>query len=261
MSYINDALHKAQKEKETPYALYGDVILPAEKERRARPRRRAWLLGLLIILSSATGLALWRYDFNSQTSPAKTELVKGPDVLAKEVAAPVLPVVDQKPAAEQTSLAEQKPQSLRQEKEVQTTATKLPKPEVLDVESLFAQALQKQREGKLPEAKKLYKQVIRARPQHYQALNNLGVVYLNLKTDKWAIARLEDAIRVKPNYAEAHYNLACLYAQKNDTRQSLVYLKKAAHFNPQIRQWASKDSDLKNLANLPEFKNILQAEN
>ena len=91
-------------------------------------------------------------------------------------------------------------------------------------------------------------------------MNNLGVIYMNKKSYKWAIIRLNDAIKVKHNYPDAHYNLACLYAQKNDANRSLSYLKDAIRLNPQVKNWAVNDSDLKVLTDLPEFKKLLEKE-
>ena len=133
-----------------------------------------------------------------------------------------------------------------------------PQPLQFDPESLYAQALQKHREGRLEEAGKLYRQVLKKNPRHLQALNNLGVVHLKLKKYRRAIIRFNDALEIKHNYVDAHYNLACLYAQKNDTKQSLFYLKNAMDINPEVREWAIGDNDLKNLADLPEFNKILQ---
>ena len=38
----------------------------------------------------------------------------------------------------------------------------------------------------------------------------------------------------------------------------LLYLKNAIRFNPEVRKWAENDSDLKVLADLPEFKKLLE---
>ena len=84
------------------------------------------------------------------------------------------------------------------------------------------------------------------------------ILLMKMKRYKWAIIRFNDALTVKPNYADAHYNLACLYARKNDTKNSMHFLKKAIGFNPEAVQWAIRDNDLKTLANLTEFKKLVQ---
>jgi len=127
-----------------------------------------------------------------------------------------------------------------------------------DTKNLYAEALRHQREGHLQKAKELYKKVIKLDPQNIEALNNLGVVYMDSKVYKWATIRLKDALRIKPDYADAHYNLACLYARQNDTAQSIRYLKKAVGYNPDVRRWAKNDKDLQILADLPEFKKLVE---
>jgi Flp pilus assembly protein TadD len=53
------------------------------------------------------------------------------------------------------------------------------KPEITDSKIFYAQALQRQREGKLEEAKSLYKKVVKIDRRNIQALNNLGVIYMS----------------------------------------------------------------------------------
>lgn len=280
MSYINDALHKVQKEKESPYAPYGHV-LEAQSEKRGPGRKTIFVAGFVILLCLAAGLASWFYGPDNPPSPRMAGPVQAPDTLAvKPVpgapaavipkppvdAAPATPAVLPRPvAAEKAPASGKVPPPAATEKsrpaaisEPRPHPQALPAPEPADAGQLYAQALQAQREGRLEEAKELYKKVIQKEPRHLQALNNLGVVYLKMKRYKWAIRRFNDALAVKRNYADAHYNLACLYAQKNDTKQSMFYLKNAVDSNPEVRQWASRDEDLKNLAGLPEFSNLIQ---
>jgi Tfp pilus assembly protein PilF len=134
------------------------------------------------------------------------------------------------------------------------------KQEIIDSDALFARAVQKQNEGKLMEAKELYRKVIKSDPRNVQALNNLGVVYLARKNFKWATIRFNDALAIKPDYADVHYNLACLYSQKKDFTRSLHYLKKAVGLNPEVRQWAKKDPDLRELSKFPDFNNLLEGQ-
>jgi tetratricopeptide (TPR) repeat protein len=139
-----------------------------------------------------------------------------------------------------------------------TTAKVRTTQEIAESKTLFAQALERQREGKLEEAKKLYRKVVEIDQYNVQAFNNLGVIYMGEKNYKRAIMRFNNALDIKHDYVDAHYNLACLYAQKNDVPQSLFYLKNAIEFNPEVKKWAKNDGDLKALANLPEFKNLME---
>jgi tetratricopeptide (TPR) repeat protein len=282
MSYINDALHKVQKEKESPYALYGDVVSVEGKKPRVR-KTRILIIGLIVVLSLATGLVTMLNWPDARKTPRDATLVPSPNsavaqpaqsmppadtrktpaprsAASVEVAAPLSAKSEKKSAADKAlarEVKEKRQNAVLSDKRLKQEPSTEPAP--ADPDNLYKQALQKQREGRLEEAKELYKQVIKKEPRHIQALNNLGVVYLKLKRYKWAIIRFNDALDIKHNYVDAHYNLACLYAQKNDTKQSLFYLKNATDINPEARLWAAQDDDLKTLADLPEFNKIMRA--
>ncbi|MRR15782.1 MAG: tetratricopeptide repeat protein [Deltaproteobacteria bacterium] len=278
MSYINDALHKVQKEKESPYAPYGDV-LQAQSEKPVPGKKAIFIAGFVVLLCCAAGLAAWFYWPDSPPSSRMAGPAHPPDTLAARPAPgppvavipkppvdapPATLAVPPRPVAAQRASAPAEVSPLTAKEKSRNAATPEPHPQALaepgpaDAGKLYTQALQAQRAGRLEEAKELYKKVIQKEPRHLQALNNLGVVYLKMKRYKWAIRRFNDALAVKRDYADAHYNLACLYAQKNDTKQSMFYLKNAVDSNPEVRQWAGRDEDLKNLAGLPEFGSIIK---
>lgn len=271
MSFINDALNKVQKEKESPYAAYGDVLSSAGGKSPGKGRKPLVIMcaaaALLVVAGAAVlfGLSDGRkVSRPALKSPVLSAAAPGPvqavnsrqEAPAAQAAVPALPAgkaLEQK--AEGT-----RPIGIQKEepKPAAITTGDGPVAVASDAETIFARALKKQQGGDLEAAKELYKQVIRIEPRHLQALNNLGVVYMKMKRYKWAAIRLTDALNVKPDYVDAHYNLACLYARKNDTKQSLYYLKNAIEMSPEVKQWASRDDDLKNLARLPEFNKILQ---
>ncbi len=257
MSYINDALHKVQKEKESPYAAYGEII-STEGKKPAAGKKWSSVVGLLIIFFFAAGLVALLYWPDIRKTPRAVTLVPASDVATTQTVQ-VMPPADvlKTPAPRPSEVKEKKQIAVISGNKIQQEAA--PQPALADPGKLFEQALQKQREGRLEEARELYKQVLKKEPRHLQALNNLGVVYLKMKRYKWAIIRFNDALNIQHNYVDAHYNLACLYAQKGDTKQSLFYLKNAMDYNPDVRQWAAQDDDLKNIADLPEFNKILQA--
>jgi tetratricopeptide (TPR) repeat protein len=237
MSYINDALRKLQKEKKTRYVAYDDIISAPRK--KSEPSQK-WLpiIGILIVCFFVAGIIVFLYGNEDKKVPA----------IQKISAPPVAPTV----------LAELEPNKKVESKQLKTKEKVRTKQEIAESKAFFTQALQKQSEGKLEEAKGLYKKVIKIDPRNIQALNNLGVIYMSKKTYKWAIIRFNDAISIKHDYTDAHYNLACLYAQRNDIQQSMFYLKNAIKFNPEVRKWAKDDGDLKALANLPEFKKLVE---
>jgi hypothetical protein len=239
MSYINDALRKLQKEKKTRYEAYDHIVSAPGK--KSEPSQK-WLsiIGILIVCFFAVGMIVLLYGIEDKKVPV-IHRISAPPVVA--------PVVVK---------AHRPNKNTKVEKPQKTTAKVRTKQEIAESKALFAQALERQREGKLEEAKKLYRKVVEIDQHNVQAFNNLGVIYMGEKDYKRAIMRFNKALDIKHDYVDAHYNLACLYAQKNDMPQSLFYLKNAIEFNPEVRQWAKNDGDLKALANLPEFKKLVE---
>jgi tetratricopeptide (TPR) repeat protein len=282
MSYINNALHKVQKEKESLYASDGDVV-SAEAKKPDAGKKWLSIVGLIIIFFFVAGIVALLYWPDSRKTPRAVTIVQSPDVptaqpmqgmppasvpetsaqgpsAQAETVVPLPAKIEKKPATDNVPTAEVKEKKQNAMIPVGGMKQKAsPKPARADSKMLYAQALQKQNEGKLEEAEALYKKVIKTDPRHVSALNNLGVIFMNQKMYKQAVISYKKALNIRYNYVDAHYNLACLYAQKNDTELSLFYLKNAIDFNPEVRQWAARDDDLKNLADLPEFKKIMQA--
>jgi tetratricopeptide (TPR) repeat protein len=252
MSYINDALQKAQKEKESRYVAYGNII-SGSREKLSRSWKWLSIIGISIVFFSAVGIIVLLYGSEDLLYRSKKRTMP----VASTPLVSIVPAVVQAepPIVKKTAADNNKEYGSATE----TVSAKLkPKQEIADSRIIYEQAIKKQRKGRLDEAKSLYKKVIKIDPRNIQALNNLGVIYMNKKVYKWAIIRLNDALKIKYNYSDAHYNLACLYAQKNEETRSLFHLKKAIGFNPQVREWAANDGDLKVMADLPEFKKLLE---
>jgi tetratricopeptide (TPR) repeat protein len=249
MSYINDALIKAQKEKKSSYAVYEPILSDSGKKVNG-PRKKLFLTGIFFILMA--GIVVLLNWSGEKRASARKPL----NVAQVQSIAPAGPQVVEGTAVDNKNKTELKTKIVSTKIKTEIKV----RPEIADAETLYAQAIKKQQEGHLEEAKSLYKKVIKIDPRNIQALNNLGVIYMKKKSYKWAIIRLNDAIKVKHNYPDAHYNLACLYAQKDDANRSLSYLKDAIRLNPQVKNWAASDSDLKVLTDLPEFKKLLEKE-
>ena len=258
MSYINDALRKAQQDKKSPYTAY-EPIVSAAGGRKTRARKWFPVAGILILLVCAAGMIVLFSGLEEKKGPAKAPLIaEAPIVVssAEPVVDEVKPVLQEaRPVVEEITIENKPAPVLKTKKADEKTNSTT---DSADSKKLYAEALRKHQEGKLDEAKDLYKKVITIDPANAEALNNLGVIYMKKKVYKWAIIRLNDAIRIKYDYPDAHYNLACIYAQNNNVSRSISYLKNAVGFNPQVRQWALKDKDLSVLADLPEFKKLLE---
>jgi tetratricopeptide (TPR) repeat protein len=285
MSYINEALQKAQKENESSYAAYGHIIGVAPGKAR-RPARRMLLGGILILagLIAFTVALLYgladKKEFTTkqrsvlvttrQLPPAATGTAAQQGSLSLP-AATIPAAIALQPAPATPVVLPTPPQSLpdntaktvavmpQQAKEEPSSP---PPAEVMqaniDYATLFARALKKQNEGKLMEAKELYRKVIKNDPRNVQALNNIGVIYMSEKNYRRATLRFNDALTIKPDYADVHYNLACLYSQTKDVARSFRHLQTAIGINPEVRLWAKKDRDLQELSKSPDFHNLLE---
>ncbi|MEK7242966.1 MAG: hypothetical protein AAB112_02190, partial [Thermodesulfobacteriota bacterium] len=70
MSYINDALRKAQKEKDNRYERFGGVIAPSP-EGPNRPRKRRVIAGAIVALAILVSAALFFAVYGLQQPSAR----------------------------------------------------------------------------------------------------------------------------------------------------------------------------------------------
>jgi tetratricopeptide (TPR) repeat protein len=102
----------------------------------------------------------------------------------------------------------------------------------LTVEEIFNLAVQSHQEGKTDIAQDLYNQVLKINPSHSQVLNNLAIIFTNLKEYQKAIDCYEKAIKINPNYADVHNNLGVVFkGLRNDQKAKECY-EKAIELNP-----------------------------
>jgi tetratricopeptide (TPR) repeat protein len=88
------------------------------------------------------------------------------------------------------------------------------------------------REGHTDDAIGYFEQALRASPDYWIALENLGNAYRQQK--RWDDARvtLQRAVDARPQAAEANYSLAMVYAQTGDTDRAYEYLQNALKVRP-----------------------------
>src|SRR5438270_3335295 len=91
-----------------------------------------------------------------------------------------------------------KPAAPVQASPVRTVPSAKPPPEVQKAEKLFQQALDAQRAQKLPEAVRLYKEVIKLTPGVYPAYFNLGLISEVLGQSKESEAAFRMAAKLEP---------------------------------------------------------------
>jgi tetratricopeptide (TPR) repeat protein len=258
MSTIDEALKKAQKERDTRYQGYSASLSVRGKGSRLFPGRTLLWISLTLVIGFIVFASYSWLDFRASKTP-----VSEAGSSTNEEGLARLPL-RARPPAEQGEAAwgtngqggVEKREFLRNKLRNPATDTR---PEtVKDVKESYDRARLFHKNGSLQDAGRLYRETLRVDPGYVDALNNLGVIYIQEKDYLAAQASLEKAIRLKPGYVEPYYNLACLYAIKGEIGESLPYLRKAVSLDQSVRDWARRDTDLENLRGLPEFNEIIK---
>ena len=99
------------------------------------------------------------------------------------------------------------------------------------LDQLFKNAVNFHTNGKIIEAKNIYENILKVKPDHFLALGNLGIVFSQLKESKKAVELFNEAIKINPRYAEAYYNLGNIYRESADYKKSIEFYKNAKSFN------------------------------
>jgi tetratricopeptide (TPR) repeat protein len=254
MSYINEALRKAQRERDNRYERFRGIIAacPGGADRPRKRRVVLFAAALIVLVSTALLLAVQALHQSPIAQKATQSSVAGTPApsaaatsSAPKASGPVKAAVRTGAAAASSSAAIQPPGG---------TQT------VREADARYGEALLAQRKGDLKRAEALYQKVLTLDSGHVRALNNLGVVYMAQKKREKAIAVLGRAVVLKKDYVDPYYNLACLYAQANEVNESLWYLKIAATIDGNVINWVKKDADMKNVVASPEFKKIMEGQ-
>ena len=232
MSYINEALKKAQRDRDSRYERFGGIIAsgPARKE---KPFKRKFAirsaLALLVLIPTGLLIAVYFLQQPSSSIQGSTPSVgRGSDETV---------------SAAGSKEKNREFQGQREEAEVR-----------------YKEALSAQRGGDHKRAESLYQQALTLDPGHVRALNNLGVLFMDQKKKREAVALFDKAIVLKKDYVDPYYNLACVYARMDENDESIRYLKMAMAINKDVIQWAEKDADMKSVVASAAFKKIMEGQ-
>lgn len=258
MSYINDALKKAQQEKDCRYNRYSGIIsgLPGPRSHR----RRKWVVAAVSMMLMLAALFVWLAATTGHLELPVVARQQTPEkvVTAGRAQAPAT-VAPSEPVARATE-AESSVAATRTE----TTAPAAPPvaltPVLLEVGTLYREALAAQRNKKTEVAERLYRRILTLDAQHVEAMNNLGVIYMAHGRQEQAVALFSKAIVRKKDYIDPYYNLACLYAQRKDPPKSIAYLKSAIAIDRAVIDWAKTDMDMNDIRELEAFKKLVEKE-
>ena len=251
MSYINDALRKAEREKDSRYRPFSG-ILSAPSDGSGRPRRRIIVpgaaIGLAILMMAVLLVAVYALQpfSGKKGSPS-------PTVAGNQESVNPSTVGESGPASAE-------PAGASSTEAVRGSVPPEPAGGGREAEARYGEALGAHRRGDLKGAEELYGRTLALAPGHVRAMNNLGVILMEKKDRERAIALFNRAIVAKKDYVDPYYNLACLYAQANEIEESLRYLRIAVTLDPDVKNWAAKDADMKIVVATPAFKKIMEGQ-
>ncbi len=99
-------------------------------------------------------------------------------------------------------------------------------------EQQFQQALHHHKQGQLPQAESLYRQLLKELPNHATIHCNLGNVLKDQGRADEAITSYETAIRLSPDYAQPLFNLGLLLKQLNRLDEAAASFRGAIAISP-----------------------------
>jgi len=102
------------------------------------------------------------------------------------------------------------------------------------VEQAFDQALRQHQAGRLHEAEKLYRLVLAKRPDHVDAMQNLGIIAQQVGRNDVAVDLIRRAIVLRPNYAEAYSNLGNALKDNGQFDEAIAACRQAIALKPDL---------------------------
>ena len=96
----------------------------------------------------------------------------------------------------------------------------------------FNQALALHQQGKLADAERIYSEVLRQQPNHFDALHLLGVIAVQTRRTEWGIELITKAIGLNAQVAEAYSNLGIALKELKRLDEALGSYDKAIALKP-----------------------------
>ena len=101
-----------------------------------------------------------------------------------------------------------------------------------DSGALFLQALDCERRGAWEEAREKYAAILALKPDHPDALVNLGNILYRWRFQEGAEAHYRQALTSDPDHVEANFNLANLLEEKDRLDEAVVHYQQALEADP-----------------------------
>ncbi len=112
-----------------------------------------------------------------------------------------------------------------------------------NIQDAFDLALQHHQAGRLPEAERLYRQILSEEPDDLDAMHLLGVIAYQTGRNDIAVDLIRRAIALDSEFAEAYYNLGNALAGKGELDEAIAAYRRAIVLEP---NYADAHSNLGN---------------
>jgi cytochrome c-type biogenesis protein CcmH/NrfG len=104
-----------------------------------------------------------------------------------------------------------------------------------EIDAMLAQGVKHHQAARLREAMECYREVLRADPEHEQALYYTAIILSQQKQpEDQIVGMMEHAIRNMPNVPEAQYNLGILYHRLKQPERAIPLFERAVKLNPKF---------------------------
>jgi tetratricopeptide (TPR) repeat protein len=121
------------------------------------------------------------------------------------------------------------------------------------VANMIQQGLAVINQDRFDEAKLIYEQVLKIDPKHFDALQLLGAICIQLKEYLQAVQFLSKALQINPHHAAAYSNYANALKELSRFDEALISANKAISLNPQFAEaQVNRGNALKELGHLEE---------
>jgi len=110
------------------------------------------------------------------------------------------------------------------------------KPATAALQINFNQGVALHRQGKLADAGRIYREVLRSQPNHFDALHLLGLIALQTQHTEWAVELIRKAIRLNPKIAAAHNNLGRALHDLDHPLEALASFDNAIALRPDLAE-------------------------
>ena len=246
MSIIHDALKKAQEERKSkkqdiPYN-------PQGTEKKSRSLVYG-IIGFAVVAGVVAYLFVPYFHKPKQIAqpvvtpeiaPAKPVQIVANIPSKPEEQKPAIPaprILAKKQSRDKERVPSLPPSTKKGGVDVQEIAGKpetaiIRKTEDYSVNGMYNEALRELQRGRVREAKNIYKQILVKKPNHTEALNNLGVIAMEEDNRKEALFYFKRILEYQKNYPKAYNNIGLVAMKDGDGKLAEEYFRKAIAIEP-----------------------------